>query len=253
MRLAETRVENDALDARVAYADQSATARQCKDEVDAFTLATSSSKATLSCRLAVLDFLVNRDTNLLVSFYKQVRGSGARMPEDTDLDNVRERNDATVSPHYYLDLNYLALSLDGHGVRWYGDFYLTFKDSMISERSTVFEENPLTFLNKHQPPPNKPVAPGYRATWDRRADLAKAKLVAKIDRTTTSDQFPSILLEPGRVAEDTDFIEVHVFGPLHQQAIESVIAHGPTDDVDRKIWKRNKQKLASLGVPVVEL
>ena len=58
--------------------------------------------------------------------------------------------------------------------------------------------------------------------------------------------FP-ILIEPRRADPHCDFIEVHIFGPIHHAAIEHVSGPEPKARSDKAIWNQVKRKLKALG------
>jgi len=89
---------------------------------------------------------------------------------------------------------------------------------VIAHRATVFEANSTVFLKKR----SYDLPPGSRASWNERAKLGIAKLACEIDVITTPEQFPSILLRAGTTAEDDEFVEVHIWGPLSVRAVERV-------------------------------
>lgn len=139
------------------------------------------------------------------------------------------------------------------GVAKYGPFSINLREDMISNRTTVFEENPFTFCDRHACRPNKPFPAGYRATWLRRAELAMAKLHSKIEPGMSPALFPAILLESDPTKSETDFVEAHVYGPVHPKAISRVVlSTEPKARADKLIWKRVRRKLVEMGVEVEE-
>lgn len=253
VRAANRISETDALEERVRSARISAGARNCVGELEDFGRAVSASKAVLARSLPMLDSVVSNQQAAMVSYYKLTR-SGARLPEDNQFDENRARIDGTINPYgVHENIQYAALSLNGLGVSWYGDYSITLADKMISSRSTVFEENPFSFCDKHPIPPTGSVPPGYRAAWDKRGDLGMAKLHPRIEPDMKPDEFADILMEQGVKNSDTDFIEVHIYGALHVRAFEKVILSGPVAKPDRLIWARVKRALKKLGTEVVEV
>jgi hypothetical protein len=59
-------------------------------------------------------------------------------------------------------------------------------------------------------------------------------------------------MEPRRDKPDCDYIEVHIYGPLHCAAIQSVRGPVPKDRADRVLWQQVKRKLGKLGASWVE-
>src|SRR5207248_2492470 len=95
-----------------------------------------------------------------------------------------------------------------------------------------------------------PAPPGFRAIWQKRGELAAAKLEPKLDAATAPPDFPKYLLVNGSKPEEDDFIEVHVYGPLHRRAIERVVGPSPTSRKDRTIFADLRRKLREVGVPL---
>lgn len=253
VRAAEFAGEIDALRERVRYAQVAAKERSCADELEAFGTAASDAQAVMMRGLTALDGLVSSPLTAMVTYYKMVR-AGIRLPENNEFDANRERIDSTINPYgVHENIQFAALSLNGQGVRWYGDFAVTLRNSMIAARTSVFEENPFRFCDKHPIAPTGSVPPGYRAAWLRRGELAMAKLHPRIQPGMQSDDFASTLVEQGTKSADSDFIEVHIYGALHARAIERVIAHLPARKADRVIWKRVKRNLEALGATVEEV
>lgn len=245
--------EVQALRERVRYAQVAATERGCATELEAFGTRASESQAVMARHLTVLDSIVSSNQMALVSYYKMVR-AGMRIPENNEFDENRGRIDGTINPHgVHEELQFAALSLNGHGVSWFGDYALTLREAMIASRSSVFEENPFRFCDKYPVPPTGSVPPGHRASWSRRGELAMAKLHPRIKPGMSPDDYPGLLIEKGVQSADSDFIEVHIYGPIHARAIERVIGPVPKRGADRQIWKRVKRSLQALGVNVEEV
>ena len=119
---------------------------------------------------------------------------------------------------------------------------------MIKERATVFEENSLHFCKRRDLGLRRPVPPGYRATWDQRHQLAAAKLEAWLVPGTHNDSFAQLLLRPSTRPYEEDFIEVHIFGSLHQLSVERIVAPEPKRKHDKIILKDVERILKKIGV-----
>jgi hypothetical protein len=199
-----------------------------------------------------LDAFIKNKNALYVNFHSQVR-AGQRIPEENDWDKGRSAAESTVHPNYYDKINYAALSLDGLGVPWWGAFSMSINDLHIESRTTVFEENPFVFCERHRVIAGKPAPPGYRATWDRRDELAMAKLSDKLKRTTEPKDYAPILLNVATSRANADFVECHIYGPLHPNSIERVIGQKPKARPDQIIWKSVSNALRRSGVIVEEV
>ncbi len=252
VRAAEEPNEEAALQERVASALKAAAARGAEEVVKSFGAAVKRSQAVLARPLGDLDAFAKSTNALYVSFHSQVR-AGARMPEDNDWDKGRAAAESTINPLYFEKINCTALSLDGFGVLWWGEYSMAFKELHIASRATVFEENPFLFCGRHRVIAGRRPPLGYRATWENRDQLAVAKLASKIESVTEKSQFPPILLNEGTSRGDADFVECHIYGPLHPTSIERVIGPRPKKGPDLIIWKSVSNSLRKVGVIVEEV
>lgn len=251
VRLASSDKEVKQLAARVVDAYVSARAGKFEPILNDFGSAVKSSKTVLSRSIATLHNLVGSTENIYVSFATEV-AAGVRRPRDNEFDRVRQQYESALFPYFHEKILFACLTLDGRGMSGYGAYYLLLKDVMVAQRSTVFEENPHTFVEKHNILLNKPIPPGYRATWDNRHSLAQAKLYPEINKDTKVVDFPAILAKDNKGTGNSDFIEVHIFGSINLKALESVTGTVPRLKEDRTIWKSIKRKLATQGIRVVE-
>lgn len=252
VRAAEAAGEQAALAVRVNNACSTANARGCSAILDDFGHAVARSRAVLARSLGDLDAFVKSDNLLYISFHSQVR-AGSRIPEDNHWDKGRAAAEGTVNPIYSEKINYTALSLDGFGVPWWGEYSIVLKEIHIASRTSVFEENPFLFCERYRVIAGRQAPLGFRATWANRHELAMAKLVDKLDAAVRPDRYASILLSQGTSRADADFIECHTFGPLHRSSIERVIGTRPKKGPDLIIWKSVVAELHKLGAIVEEV
>jgi hypothetical protein len=252
VRAAEAAGEQAALAVRLNSARVTANARGSLAILDDFGCAVTGSRAVLARSLGALDAFVRSENLLYISFHGQVR-AGARIPEDNNWDRGRAAAESTVHPIYSDNINYSALSLDGRGVLWWGEYSIVLKELHIASRTTVFEENPFLFCELHRVIAGRPAPLGFRATWATRHELAMAKLADKMDSSVQPAGYPCILLSQGTSRADADFIECHTFGPLHRSSIERVIGPRPKAGPDLTIWKSVVAALRKLGAIVEEV
>jgi hypothetical protein len=245
VRAAQKLQETDALTKRYDSALRDADARGCRGQVDSFGDAVKDSKAVVCRPLSVVQKLVSSDNELYSTFYQLVRGE-SRLPEDNEMDLAREPIDATLFPHYHEEIRFAALTLDGRGVSAYGECAIVLSTLTIEHRATVFQENSVQFF-RQTVPAWRSAPPGHRAAWTDRHRLAVAKLGSRIDVGTTFAQFAGILLSHGSDLANADFIEVHVYGPLHRRGIERVVAPEPKRRQDRTILADLRRKLSEVG------
>lgn len=222
VRAASAREEEEALKARVDKGLVSARARKCEEVLNKFGDAVLQSQAVIARSLELVLTLVSSDSGMYVSFQQQVE-AGIRLPEDNEWDAARGAANQILFPNYARHIAFAALSLDGGGLTHYGAYAIVLREGMIEGRATVFEENSLRFVQRLRIVPGTPVPRGYRAVWSARGRLAVAKLHHRLDVDTNPDDFPSILLREGGSGADEDFVEVHIYGPIHRRAIERVI------------------------------
>src|SRR3954468_11810210 len=208
-KMAVLPAETKALDRRYRAALRDATGRGCRATVDSFEVALADSKAVINCRLNELDRLASSDQQLYASYYERLRG-GVRAPYGGKWDRLRQAADPVLFPLCYERVHFAALTLDGFGVRSYGECSLVLRESMIARRASVFEENSATFLQNRA---NR-LRPGYRGSWEERFKLCIAKLASQIGPSTVSAEFPGILLYQGKIPEGDRFVEVHIWGAL---------------------------------------
>jgi hypothetical protein len=252
VRAAQQLAEQLTLESRLAAARTSASARGILPILEDFGRAVTTSCAALARGLGALDSFVKSENTLYISFHGQVR-AGSRIPEDNRWDKGRTAAESAIHPVCSEEINYAALSLDRFGVLWWGDYSIVLKEMHIARRASVFEENPFLFCERHRVIAGHSAPPGFRATWDHRDELAMAKLAHKIGPTTKPDHYPAILLSQGTSKDDADFIECHIYGPLHRTSIERVIGPRPKAGPDLIIWKSVAANLRKLGAIVEEV
>ena len=230
---------------RVEAAQVSVAARGCSNQLNEFSDNVRSSKAVISRPLAKIHDLLNNERLSYVSFQKEV-ASGARQAEDNEFDTVRKQYEEALFPHFSEEIIFALLSLNDAGMEGYGTHTMTLKDKMIGHRATVFEENPHNFVEKHGIVLNKPIPPGYRAPWSQRHELAIAKLHSSIDSTTEEAQHAAILATDNGGSGNSDWIEVHIYGSINRNAIESVSGPMPKLKADRVMWQSIQSSMRKL-------
>jgi hypothetical protein len=251
VRLAEQADEQLALGVRLRNAKTSAVARGAGEALTSFGVAVADSQAVVAREIGVLDSFVKSENSLYISYHPQVR-SGARIPEDNKWDLGRTSAESTVNPLFYEDIAFACISLDGIGPSGYGDYHITIKSRLIERRTTVFEENVFSFCQRHRVIAGDAPPLGYRAPWEQRDRLAMAKLQPRISPTTKPDQFPGILVKPGTHSGDGEFIEAHIFGPLHRSVIERVIGPKPKNRANSILWRSIQKNLRDIGAATEE-
>lgn len=248
VRAASTSSEKEALTARYDLARTAATSSQTEAKLDALQQACSKSAAVLCRPIGKVHELVQSDNELYASFYQLVE-AWSRIPEDNEWDKVRSPVDSLFFPFYYDEIRFAALSLNGQGADGYGGLSMVLQDKAIKARATAFEENTIVFCNRHKVLATGPIPPGYRSTWEERGMLACAKLQSRIDPNTKEEDFPSIILPPTE-STTADFIEVHIYGPIHRRAVAKVTGKKPKRQADKVLLQSIKTKFKEINVPV---
>jgi hypothetical protein len=246
VRLAQRPDEVQALVRRLHDAEVSSTARNCKEILEKFGLAVLGSKAVISRSLSVVQDLIESDRRTYTKFQRQL-AYGARVAEDNEADRVRTQFEAALFPNFHQDVLFALLSMNNRGLTGYGAYAMILKEDMIAHRASVFEENLLMLSAKRAFLLHEPIPPGFRAEWGERNTLAKAKLHSEIGPGTCEADFPAILVRDGGGPGNSDFIEVHIYGPLNRYTIERVVGPTPRTREDRAIWKRLERLLSDIG------
>jgi len=250
VRAAQKSKNIDALQERVKEAEVVARARKCDSILNDFGNAVSLSKAVFCRNLSCLLRVINSDSELINTYYKQVR-SKQRQPENNDWDASRGAVDSKLFPNYHDEIHCAYLTVDNDILESYGDYGFILKESAIAERATVFEENAIVFCEKHGVTVGrKPIPDGYRAVWDDRKRLAIAKLHSKFDLTTKKEDFPKILFDKTEENGSADFIEVHIYGTLHRKSFECILGKSPKKKAEKVMFKSLQEKLKKEGIPL---
>jgi hypothetical protein len=78
-----------------------------------------------------------------------------------------------------------------------------------------------------------------------RSSLAVAKLGKRLTPTTAETEYPKLLATSDTT--DPDFIEVHIYGPIHRRAIEHLSGLEPREKADKVLLKSVCRKLTEIG------
>ena len=241
--------EREALAHRVKAAQDSAVARRVVPDLQRFEAEVSQSKAVMSRTLGALSSWVNNESPLFQSFHQQLKHLG-RTPSFSVYDQQRASAESTINPFNFQDINFCALTINELGMDRYGPYSVLLSENMIKHRSSVFEENPFIFNDRHNVVSGTNPPKGYRAVWSNRHNLAVAKLFPEINAGMTSAEFASILIKQIGDGAKNDYIEVHVHGPIHRHSISKVSGSEPSNRVDKAVWKQSVKSLRKLGASV---
>jgi hypothetical protein len=221
VRASNQSAEHIALEARYKAAMERAESRNAKPSVENFKRAVSRSSAVCNCDIYRLRELIIEGKSLYANYYLAVRAQ-VRKAADEENDRLRRTVDALVFGAYADQIVFGALSIDGKGVTSYGPYSLVLREVAVVKRASLLEENSYSFVARHSLKPPDAIPLGYRCEWGKRQELAVAKLADAIEPTTLESDYPRILLKNGTGRADDDFIEVHIYGPFNQHAIEAV-------------------------------
>jgi hypothetical protein len=218
--------EVTALGRRCDDARHGADVRGCAAIADAFLLAAAGSRAVIARPLGEVERLARNDHEVFSTYYKQVEAE-MRLPDEWDP--IRRIAEEALFPGYKEDIRFAALTLDDRGLASYGGCFFTLRASLIAHRTSVFEENNVLFMKERDLKLSEmlDLPRGYRATWYDRGKLCLAKLGDALQPSTTSADFPGLLLRQGATTADDDFVEVHVWGPITIRTIEKIVLVSP--------------------------
>lgn len=245
VRMAQSPPEQRALARRLKDAETSARAAGYSEVLERFGSAVLSSDAVIARSLAIVQDIVEGGRTY-TSYHRQL-ASGARLAEDNEWDRTRTQVEAAIFPNFHQEIVFGSLSMDERGMAGYGAYVMVLKEPLIARRASVFEANPFILAEKLGWLLTKPIPPGHRATWSERHMLAKVKLHAELSETTQDADFPRILAADHGGTGNSDFIEVHIYGPLSKYSIKKVVGPQPRTREDRLIADRLRRKLAEIG------
>lgn len=176
--------------------------------------------------------VITRDRTQQVS-YHALLAAGARRPAAHANDRQRTVVDALLFGSVGPQIGYAALSARA-GLRSYGLVTLHLKLGSLERRTSLLEENAYDFIRRHGVTDRSPPPRGYRAPLCGRVALATAKLAGRLRTDPTDDELADLLLHSGADRAADDFIEAHIWGPLHRSAVEAVtVTEAVTIPIDR--------------------
>ncbi|MBQ4833162.1 hypothetical protein J8L70_07910 [Pseudoalteromonas sp. MMG010] len=158
------------------------------------------------------------DNRMISTFHQQIAGN-ARNYENNEYDSKRDGYESIISPGYYRDIHYGILSLTDSGSSYYGGASIKLNTAFIKNRTTFFEEDVYTFVEKHKVSATSNPPEGYRATWDKKGTLAVCKLHSKFSANQTVEEMKSLLYSE---ENNMDYIEAHIHGTITSQIFEKV-------------------------------
>jgi hypothetical protein len=251
VRKANEPVERAALKGRLRKALEAAKAEGRVKDLVKFRRAVARSKVVIARPPTLIEDLCFSDNNLYTSHQRQVNAE-TKIPLDNKWDPIRPQFESALFPGFHEKIAFGCLSLSDRGQSAYGTHFMVFKELMIDRRTSVFEENPVKFIPRHDIRLDGSITPGFRADWKRRGTLAVAKLHHKVAKDTDVKDYPAILMEDGAGTDDGDFIEAHIYGMINRRALDFVAGPKPKNRTDQLLWKRLVKKLKSFGAGAKE-
>lgn len=239
----ELRSRYDAAIASLEHRNLSALAKSFESVIS------TESRAVLASTVPEFIRLLNSENELYTTFAKKVDGA-MKIAQDNAWDRLRDSVEAALFPRYWGEIRFSALSLEDTAVEHYGKVHLTLKSQYISNRSSVFEENPFLFMKKHDVIVGAEVPKGYRTTWESRGKLAVVKLHDKLSSNINYDDYKSLLISDGEDPERGDFIEVHTYGSLNIKTFSRVTFIG-LDDVEKCLIEVQRKQMNDSGLEIV--
>jgi hypothetical protein len=212
--------ELDALEKRYIEKVNLAAGKGQDDKRIDFEEEVKKSVAVINVDLDYLYFFIVGKHSLYSTYQLQTSGED-RDYTRSEFDKERLGVEGTIFGSYGENIRYAALSLDGSGLKSYGDFEIILEDEAIELRTTLLEENSYPFVKRHKILAGGKIPPGYRAVWKDRHKLAVAKLMKEV-LLTNKDNYGKIFLKSSGSRKNDEFIEVHIYGKINKEAVQAV-------------------------------
>lgn len=228
VRLAEQPDERNALQIRYDMAVSRAAGRGCDAVRQSFEAAVSASRAVLAATVDKLLPIAHGQVDLFATFYDLHRrrvASRPQKPGEPAWDSLRPKVEGCLfGDEGKKEITHAALSLSESSLKSYGECHFVLRESHTAHRLSAFEENSISFFlrNKVQLTNAEAAIRGFRCSWKDRHLLVVAKLEPNLQPTTTSAEFPGILLKDGASGADDEFIELHLFGSMTLKSVEKL-------------------------------
>jgi hypothetical protein len=194
-------------------------ARGCDNAIKKLEATASQSRAIVTLSLEGLIRLANSDYEVL-STYGELTGN---QQGSNEISTLRLLTEALLFNGYQEHIQFGTLSFTDGGLQRYGSCSLVLRDELIAHRSSVFQECSTAFVLRNKIISTHQLPSGYRASWKDRGKLCVAKLGALVTDDMGEEDFQKLIVGNGLAAQDHDFIEVHIFGPITIRTIERVL------------------------------
>lgn len=247
VRIASSKVECDALNLRANEGRRKAVEAGAGAELDRLIAMTGGAPIAFNRKLVQL-YLWCREPDQCFRPWLWKVSHGQRVVPD--MFNIgRQAFEHNVNPGYSDNINFGYLDVGDRDLPSYGPYKVRFRDDAVSRRTTFLETNAYYFCHHHGVVDPLTMPHGYRAAWDSRGKLAESKLGALVVPGMRDVDLENLLIREahGDVAED--FLEAHIYNPLHISAIESV--RGPPPPYgEGAMWDFVSATLTAIGVSV---
>ena len=215
-----------------------------------YEAAVARSDAVIGMSFATLQRFAWSEEEMYRPYYEEV-AAGARVPGGDTWDRLRAAADALVLGQQNRHrVCCAALTIKKRALANDGECSLLLREEMIAHRASVFEENTVLFMHRHNLPAGAPVPAGCRAVWADRALLAVAKTGGSPTRLGNKD-YAGLLQHPAGDARQNHLIEVHIHGPLTLRAVRAVVIRAWQGDAPPAAHVRLlTEKLAQFNIPL---
>lgn len=225
--------------------------RGCENVLASFEKACAKSFAVVNCPLLKLHRELASGTDVFETYYylERLRIRWER-PVGPNWAKLRPQAEVELlGTHQHLDqLHYAALSLDGTGLKGYGECTVTLREEMIAHRASCFEGNSALIYDS-----NRTFSGRVQSDWSERAKLCVAKVAGRLAANMSESDFGALVLSNGATKLQDEFVEIQIFGPMTALTIQSVgIDPATLKPHDKVLWEAVKEKLQTNEVLVFE-
>ncbi len=254
VRLASHVTEREILKQRYQAAAADAQTRGCSAQLVEFETACQSSSAVFRCELLRLQAEIASGTDVY-KLFRDIERLRLRYEKSTDRDwpalRTKAERDLLGNDEHLGNVHYASISLNGEGVKSYGDTTVKLRENMIAHRSTCVEGNSADLFAKHGN-----LVKILRSTWDERGKLCVAKAASNVNATSKTDDFPNLILQNRPPSNDDDFVEVIIFGTMTAGTFDSVTIQSAfvgQSSRNAAYWDAVKEKLVTYNVRAIEI
>ena len=247
VRIASSQVESEALDERAREGRRKATEAGAATELDRLVAMADGAPVAFNRKLVQL-FQWCREPDQCFRPWLWKVAQGQRMVPD-EFNIGRQAFEHNVNPGYSDNINFGYLDVGDRDLPSYGPYKVRFRQDAVSCRTTFLETNAYYFCHHHGVVDPLTMPRGHRSSWSRRGRLVEAKLGGSVTAGLGDADLEDLLIREARAGAAEDFLEAHIYNPLHISAIESV--RGPAPAVgEEAMWDFVSVTLTAIGVPV---